>query len=235
MKPGRMAAWAVTAATLPLLAACGGSGGSTPASQHSPDEPPVSSSAPQTPAQPSSSASSGSPAAANGAGGLTRPGAHLAFGQQATVGWNPNSTGGPVYKLQVMVKSIEKGSISEDFKNIELSAKEKADTPYYVALQIKALGGARFPSGENDPALGFNMIDDRGQQQEPVVFFGTFPRCDRIDAPKSFSAGKSYGTCLTFLIPGGGSIKSVTWTDGPQKSANDLSVYYDKPIVWGAG
>ena len=95
--------------------------------------------------------------------------------------------------------------------------------------------GARFPGGENDPALGFNVIDDRGQRWEPVVFFGTFPRCERNDAPKPFSAGKSYSTCLTYLMPGGGFIKTVTWTDGPQKSANDLSVYYDKPIVWGAG
>jgi hypothetical protein len=38
---------------------------------------------------------------------------------------------------------------------------------------------------------------------------------------------------MTYLIPGGGSIQSVKWGSGPN-TANDVSPYFDKPIVWGA-
>jgi hypothetical protein len=50
--------------------------------------------------------------------------------------------------------------------------------------------------------------------------------------PKPFTAGKSYTACMTYLVPGGGSIKSVTWTDGPHKT-NDVTPYFEKPVVWG--
>jgi len=228
MKPGRMAAWAVTATALPFLAACGG-GGSTPSSQHSPDEPPVSTSAPQTPASPSSSAT-GSGSATGGGGKLTPPGTHLAFGQEAIVGWDPDDTG-KVFKMQVTVVSIAKGSIANDFKNVDLNAKEKASTPYYVTLKIKALG-RNLHTDSTHPSISFNAIDDRGQEQGSVTFFGTFQRCDDPEMPKPFTAGKSYTACMTYLVPGGGSIKSVTWTDGPHKT-NDVTPYFDKPLVWG--
>lgn len=233
MKPGRMAAWAVTATALPVLAACGGGsgGGSTPANQPSSAAPPASSSAPQTPAAPSSpsSGTAGSGGTATG-GKLTPPGTHLAFGQQAIVGWDPGDTG-KVFKVKVTVVSIEKGSIAKDFTNVQLSAKDKASTPYYVTLKIMALG-SRPHTDSTHPSISFNAIDDRGQEQGSVTFFGTFQRCDDPEMPKPFTAGKSYTACMTYLVPGGGSIKSVTWTDGPHKP-DDVSAYFDHPVVWG--
>lgn len=225
MKPGRMAAWAVAVAALPVLAACGGSsgGGGSAGNQPSPDEPPVSTSAPQTPSAPPSSD------AGTSGGKLTPPGAHLAFGQQAIVGWDPDDTG-KVFRMQVTVVSIEKGSIAKDFTNVQLNAKEKASTPYYVTLKIKALG-SRPHTDSTHPSISFNAIDDRGQEQGSVTFFGTFERCDDPEMPKPFTAGKSYTACMTYLVPGGGSIKSVTWTDGPHKTG-DVTPYFEKPIVW---
>jgi hypothetical protein len=227
MKPGRIAAWAVAATALPVLAACGG-GGSTPSSQHSPDEPPVSTSAPQSPAAPSSSAAGNG--GATTAGHLTPPGTHLGLGQQAIVGWDPGDTGKNVFKLELTVVSIEKGSIANDFRNVQLNAKEKASTPYYVTVKIKALS-SNPPSDNDDPAIALNGIDDRGQQQGEVTFFGHFARCDDPQAPRPFTAGKSFTACLTYLMPGGGSIKSMTWTEGPHKT-NDVTPYFEKPVVW---
>jgi len=227
MKPGRIAAWAVTATALPVLAACGG-GGSTPSSHHSPDEPPVSTSAPQSPAAPSSSAAGNG--GATTAGQLTPPGTRLGLGQQAIVGWDPGDTGKNVFKLQLTVVSIEKGSIANDFRNVDLNAKEKASTPYYVTVKIKALS-SNPPSDNDDPAIALNGIDDRGQQQGEVTFFGHFARCDDPQAPRPFTAGKSFTACLTYLMPGGGSIKSMTWTEGPHKT-NDVTPYFEKPVVW---
>jgi hypothetical protein len=232
MKPGRTAAWVITATALPVLAACSGgsSSGNAPAGGTTTggNQPATS-----APAQPSSQ----SPAAAakTGAGGLTPPGTHLGFGKDAIVGWVPQAEDGTGahkgIKMQVTVESIQKGTLA-DFRNVNLDAKEKKDTPYYVTLRLTELQNAPVPQ-DSDPAITFTAIDDRGQEQESITFLGTFQRCDEVSAPKTLVSGKSYTTCMTYLIPGGGSIQSVKWDSGPS-AANDVSAYFDKPITWGA-
>jgi hypothetical protein len=235
MKPGLMTAGAVGAILIPVLAACGGSGGGNGSAS--------SNSAPQPAATGSSdsgnSGSNGNSGTSSGsttsAGGLTPPGTHLGFGKPATVAWVPplgGSATGPHkgIKLQVTVESIQKGAIA-DFKNVQLNASEKASTPYYVKVRLKALTGVKPPSSDTDPAITFDAIDDRGQTQGSVTFFGTFQRCDDPSAPKPFVSGKSYEACLTYLMPGGGSIQKVEWKDGPSK-ADDVSPYFEKPVVW---
>ena len=133
-------------------------------------------------------------------------------------------------KLQITVESIVKGSL-DDFKNIDLDASQRNSTPYYVTVQIKALDSTA-PTGDDDPDIVFQAIDDRGQQQESVTFLGTFDRCNDVTAPKPFVSGKSYESCLAYLMPGGGSIQSVQWNSGPS-AANDVTPYFDKPVVWG--
>jgi hypothetical protein len=168
-----------------------------------------------------------------GSGGLTPPGAKLGFGDEATVAWVPPSnfsTSGAHqgYKLQVSVESIERGSL-DDFKNIDLDEDQQRSTPYYVKVTLKALEDVKV--GTDDPDIAFEAIDDRGQQQGSVTFFGTFERCDDTQVPRPFSNGKSYESCLTYLVPGGGSIDEVRWNDGPSR-ANAVTPYFDKPIVW---
>jgi hypothetical protein len=172
-------------------------------------------------------------AASPSSGGLTPPGTKLAMGGQATVGWVPPSkfsangaqTG---YKLQVSVDSIEKGSIG-DFKNIDLDADQKRSTPYYVKVTVKALEDVK--TGTDDPDISFDAIDDRGQEQGSVTFFGTFERCDDKQVPRPFTSGTSYQSCITYLMPGGGSIDEVQWKSGPSRK-NEVTPYFDKPIVW---
>jgi hypothetical protein len=230
MKPGRIAAWAIAAVAVPGLAACSGtSSGSTPASPRS--SPAASTSSPtQSPA--------GQPAAQGqtaGSGSLTPPGTHLAFGGAATVGWVPPSqdTGNGAHqglKLQVTVVSIQKGTMA-DFRNIELNANERKSTPYYVQLRVTALGSTQ-PPKDSDPAITVTAIDDRGQEQQSVTFLGTFARCDDPFPPKQFVSGKTYQSCLTYLIPGGGSVQKVQWDNGPA-AANQVTPYFERPIVWG--
>jgi hypothetical protein len=232
MKPGRTVAWVITATALPVLAACSGgsSSGNAPAGGTTTggNQPATS-----APAQPSSQ----SPAAAakTGTDGLTPPGTHLGFGKDAIVGWVPQAQDGTGahkgIKMQVTVESIQKGTLA-DFRNVNLDAKEKKDTPYYVTLRLTELQNAPVPQ-DSDPAITFTAIDDRGQEQESITFLGTFQRCDEVSAPKTLVSGKSYTTCMTYLIPGGGSIQSVKWDSGPS-AANDVSAYFDKPITWGA-
>jgi hypothetical protein len=233
-----MAAWAVAAAALPVLAACGGSsgGGGTSGNQPTSAAPPASSPAPSASSSASQTPTSSPSAADNGSGAtggkLTPPGTHLAFGQQAVVSWDPDDKG-KVFKLRVAVESIQKGSIAKDFKDVQLDAKDKGSTPYYVTVKMTALGSNPLHTDQTRPALAIHAMDDRGQEQGHVTFFGTFQRCDDPEAPKPFAAGKSFTACMTYLVPGGGSIKSVTWTDGPH-GLNHVSKYYDNPVVWGA-
>jgi hypothetical protein len=234
MKSGRTAALVITAIALPALAACSGSSssGNTPAASATGggNQPTATATAP------ASSPPASQPAAATGANGLTPPGTRLGFGTAATVGWVPPTldTGTGAHqglKLKVTVESIQKGTIA-DFTNIDLNASEKKSTPYYVRVRLTALGNVA-PPKDNDPALTFTAIDDRGQQQDNITILGTFQRCDDPSPPTSFANGKSYQSCLTYLIPGGGSVKSVEWKDGPAP-ADDVSAYYDRPVVWGA-
>jgi hypothetical protein len=225
MNSGRITAWSAGAVLALGLAACGGgSSGGTAA-------PSTGTTGPQSSAAAASSAPAS--AAAVGANGLTPPGTQLALGQDATVGWVPEGGGEGAHaglKLQVNVLSIVKASMS-DFKDVDLTGAQKSDTPYYVKVQIKALGTTP-PGKDDDPAIALGAIDDRGQQQESVTFFGTFQPCNDSTPPKPFVGGKSYSSCLVYLMPGGGSIQKVQWADGPSGS-DGLTPYFDKPVVWG--
>jgi len=235
MKPGRIAAWAIAAVAVPGLAACSGS---SPASSGS--SPAASSSAgTSSPAQSPAQSPTGSQPAAQGrtagSGSLTPPGTRLALGGPATVGWVPPSqdlgTGAHKgIKLQVTVVSIQKGTMA-DFRNVELNGTQRNSTPYYVQLRVTALSNASVPK-DSDPAITFTAIDDRGQEQQSITFLGTFSRCDDPTPPKQFVSGKTYQSCLAYLIPGGGSIQKVQWDNGPA-AANQVTPYFDRPIVWG--
>jgi hypothetical protein len=231
MKPGRITAWAIAAVAVPGLAACSGtSTGSSPASPGSSAADSTNSSAPsQASSQPTAQGQ------AAGSGILTPPGAHLAFGGPATVGWVPPSqdTGTGAHrgiKLRVTVVSIQKGTMA-DFRNVQLNGTERKSTPYYVQLRVTALSSTP-PPKDSDPAITFTAIDDRGQQQQSITFLGTFSRCDDPMPPKQFVSGKTYESCLAYLIPGGGSIQKVQWDNGPA-AANEVTPYFDRPIVWG--
>lgn len=229
MKPGRIAAWAIAAVAVPGLAACSGtSSGSSPAN-------PSTSAAAGTSSPVQPPASSQPAAQGQTAGSLTPPGTHLALGGPATVGWVPPSqdlgTGAHKgIKLQVTVVSIQKGTMA-DFRNVELNGNQRRSTPYYVQLRVTALSNASVPK-DSDPAITFTAIDDRGQQQQSITFLGTFSRCDDPTPPKQFVSGKTYQSCLAYLIPGGGSIQKVQWDNGPA-AANAVTPYFDRPIVWG--
>ena len=160
-RPRRYAGLIAGAAALALgLAACGGTTTGTAVGSGSGNG----SGATTGAAAPTTAADAQAP---TGADGLTPPGTHLAFGQTATVAWVPldQDTGDGAktgLNLQVTVESIEKGTI-DDFKNIDLEANEKSDTPYYVTVKLKALTSTA-PTGDDDPDITFDAIDDRGQQ-----------------------------------------------------------------------
>ena len=217
MMQSRIAALGVAGALALGLAACGGGDDSSNRGDGA---------SAATPASTTSEAS-------DAPGGLTAPGTKLGFGQQANVGWVPPSRysgagGQEGYKLQVTVKSIERGTL-DDFKNIGLDDAQKRSTPYYVSVSVKALEDV--DAGTDDPDLSLDARDDRGQQQGSVTFIGEFPRCEDTHVPRSFTSGTSYDSCFAYLMPGNGSIDTVEWANGPSRP-DEVTPYFSKPIVW---
>jgi hypothetical protein len=147
------------------------------------------------------------------AGSLTPMGSTLKIGESAVIAYD-DASNHKKSRIEVTPVKIEKGTI-DDFKNIELEGKEKTSTPYYVTMKVKNVGKGDL-SG-TDPASYIDGLDDRGQEQNEIIFFGTFDRC-KDDKAKSLKPGESYTSCLAYLIAGGGSIEGMRWIAFDQES-----------------
>jgi len=148
-------------------------------------------------------------------GKATPGGTSLSIGEPATIAYE--DSGNPKRKslIEVTPKTIEKGAI-DDFANIDLDPEQKASTPYYATVAVKNIGDGDL-SG-TDPGSYIDAVDDRGQRQNEIIFFGDFDRCPGDD-PKQLGPGDSYETCLTYLVPGGGSIEGMEWVFFDEKNS----------------
>jgi hypothetical protein len=147
------------------------------------------------------------PAESGGATEPTPAGTTLKIGEAAVIAYKDTGGSGKKSLISVTPTAIEKGTI-DDFKNIELDKAQKASTPYYVQLKVENVGKGDLSGTE--PGSYIDAVDDRGQEQSELIFFGDFERCNEAD-PKSFKPGETYETCLAYLIPGGGSIEGMRW------------------------
>jgi hypothetical protein len=209
----------VLAATVGLLltaCGCGSSGASSSTAASSPST---------TEATTSSSASTGQSKTA----GTTAPGATLALGAAALVDYQPGGEpNSPTYHLKVSVLGLKKGS-QADMNGVELEKAQQGDTPYYVTLRVENVGSGDAAAEQNDPIVGFQATDDRGQEGQELTVLGTFRRCESTSEPKHLTHGVSYQSCNIYMVGGGGSIVQEEWTG----SGGDA--YSEKPIVWKAG
>jgi hypothetical protein len=169
--------------------------------------------APATTSPPAATTPAAATTADSGSGALTPGGSTLKLGAAATIAYEDSSKH-LKSTITVAPTKIEKGSI-DDFKNISLDADQKTATPYYAQVTVRNIGKTDLTG--TDPASYIDGVDDRGQRQNEIIFFGDFARCDGSD-PKSLKPGESYDTCLTYLIPKGGSIVGMTWVFFDQKT-----------------
>lgn len=173
------------------------------------------------------SGDSGQPPAATtqpgsvGGVGETKPGTTLKVGDTANVKWNSLGRD-DTYDVDATVVEIEEAPIA-DFKDVSLDAEEKQGTPYYVTVKVSNAGKEILVTN-GEPGLGFEGVDDRGQEQENVTFIGDFPPCEYVRPKKPIGEGKSYKSCLVFLVPKGGTLAGVRWTGSDE--------YVLKPVVW---
>jgi hypothetical protein len=153
------------------------------------------------------------------AGKVTPVGAKLKLGDTAVIAYK-DASNHKKSTIAITPSPIERGSLS-DFKNVQLDAQQKSSTPFYVKVAVKNVGRGDLTGGS--PATYIDGVDDRGQNQTSVIFFGEFSRCTSV-RPKHLRAGESYNTCLTYLIPKGGSIVGMRWVVFDEKSGkSDLN------------
>jgi hypothetical protein len=193
---GRPAAWGALAA----LMACGmaGCGGTSPAAS--------------------------STAASQGVSGAAAPGTTFKFGDNADLAYQSDAGGdSPTYKVAILVQAPQRGTLA-DFSGIQLNASEKAGTPDYVQVKLTNLGPGSINTSDDDPSIELEGVDNTGSLQDSVSFIGAFPRCPDKTAPNPWPAGKSFSTCLTFLVPGG--IDKVGYVG----TSTDLNT----PVLWEA-
>ena len=169
--------------------------------------------APAPAVQPTTTAETTAETAAAPTGGITPMGSTLKVGETAVIAYD-DASNHKKSRIEVTPQKIEKGTI-DDFKDIDLEGKQKTSTPFYVTMRVKNVGKGDL-SGTN-PATYIDGVDDRGQEQDEIIFFGDFDRCNNDNA-KSLKPGESYSACLAYLIPGGGSIKGMRWIAFDQKS-----------------
>jgi hypothetical protein len=153
--------------------------------------------------------------AAAPAGDVTPAGSTLQVGETATIDYEDTGGSGRSTLIAVTPESIEEGSI-DDFKNIDLDEAQQSSTPYYVRMTVENVGKGDLSGTE--PGSYINGVDDRGQDQNELIFFGEFDACPDAD-PESFKPGESYETCLTYLMPGGGAIEGLRWIMFDEKTS----------------
>jgi hypothetical protein len=206
---------------------CGGSSSSTTNSSGS--APATTASSTQTPTQAASTSTtastSTSTSATSSAGATTAAGTKLPLGTPAIVNYEPGGQPKPTYRLQLTVLGIKRGSQTE-LDGVELEKSEQGKTPYYVTLRIQNIGSGDAAAEENQPAVAFQAIDDRGQQGQELTVLGDFRPCPNVTQPKKFTHGVTYQTCVIYMVGGSGSIVQEEWTG----SGGDA--YSENPIVW---
>ena len=207
-----LAAAAAAGAAIVVIALSGGGGKSSDSSAASSTAAAIKSAVSKA----ANTAANTAPAPTSAPGGLTPIGSTLKLGQPAVIAYDDASSHDKS-TIQITPDAIQQGSIS-DFKNVQLDANQKNSTPYYVNVSVKNVGKGDL-SGDS-PANYLDGVDDRGQAQQAVIFFGDFSRCSSVD-PKSLKPGQSYKTCETFLIPKGGSLKGMRWVVFDQKTGKE--------------
>ena len=143
------------------------------------------------------------------------------MGQAATVAFHPAGASDQSRDstLKLTITSFEKGTLS-DFRGIQLDATQKAATPVYVKLALVNEGSR--PVDVTAASAAIEGVDDTGTTQQSVTFIGDFPRCNDNASTTPLAPGKSFDSCLTFLVPGGISKVAYSGTGN----------YIDAPVTW---
>ncbi len=136
---------------------------------------------------------------------LTEQGTELAFGAPATVIYEPRRNRGTV--LAMTVRRVQRGRLA-DFNGFILDdAYKRTGAYYYATVSVRNVGRGDV-GGVPVPLWGVNAKDIL----LPAVSFTTrFPACPSRPLPAKFPPGASLTTCLVYLSPDRGALRSVSY------------------------
>ena len=150
---------------------------------------------------------------------LTDPGSDLAFGEAATVTWNPRQ--GVVGTVQIRVRKVERTTFKKSFLDWRVDARMKTYTPYFVHARVRNVG----PTDLGGVAVPLYGESDADALVEAALFKETFKPCHASTLPKPFANGASTPVCLVYLVPNKGKLVGAAF-----RPTEDFD-----PIVWKLG
>ncbi len=144
----------------------------------------------------------------------TDPGTDLAFGDEATLVWQPEADVAGVLDLSVDAVVEKRQSVFDGWVRDDVTA---ASRPYFVTVTLTNAGEADL-GGQEVPLY---LRDDTGALGAPWTIGGDFT-CQSGPLPTPFPPGTDTEMCLVYLVPEGARARDLVFepTDG-----------YD-PISW---
>ena len=145
----------------------------------------------------------------------TDPGTDLAFGETATLAWQPEVDLAGVLDLSVDAVAEQRQAVLDGWARDDVMA---AARPYFVTVTLSNAGEADL-GGQQVPLY---LRDDTGALGAPWTFGGDFTACQSGPLPTPFPTGTETEMCLVYLAPDGARVRDLVFepTDG-----------YD-PITW---
>lgn len=145
----------------------------------------------------------------------TDPGTALAYGEAATLVWQPSAELTGELELSVDAVAEQRPSVFEGWNRDDAMA---AARPYFVTVSLTNTG----ESDLGDQVVPVYLRDDRGTLGAPWTVGGEFTDCQSGPLPAPFPPGESAEICLVYLAPDGARIEDMVFepTEG-----------YD-PISW---
>lgn len=136
---------------------------------------------------------------ADDAAGTTPTGTTLRIGQAATVTYETKTASKETTQLQVTVKSVTKGKIS-DLQNFDLDAQAKESDPFYVTITFRNAGPKPMEPGGIWGLI--NVRNAGGDQMGRLSLYGDFPKCEGLP-PEKLAVGASFTDCDIYTAPRG--------------------------------
>ncbi|GAA2175874.1 hypothetical protein GCM10009846_27460 [Agrococcus versicolor] len=189
---------------------------------------PPATSAPATSAEPTESeeAEESAPAVA---GEETAPGTELAFGEPATISWDPLGEGAQL--VSVTVTGVREGSIA-DFEAAGLE-QDFIDQlvgyePMYVDIELTKLEPATAELAFNSIYTDFEAVDANGTGLQSISVFGDFAPCDTASIEPEVDSGAVHTTCIIVATREGQEFGGAIYAAYDTPYAD----YDGQPIVW---
>ncbi|MDI2124698.1 hypothetical protein [Yinghuangia seranimata] len=169
-----------------------------------------------------SSAPGGDASGSSGAGGTAKGGQVFKIGEAATIDFRSGSTTGTV---AMTVTSIDMGA-SADLDALKLTGDSaKGKVPYYVKYTLTNTGTTDL--SYTSAGMMHGLMADGRMAQPLIVMGGNFPKCPNPSAPKGFTKGQSYQTCVVALVPEGMKVAGAEWSGEPYSGGPG------KGVDWG--